>query len=112
VVAYIVQLPRGDIRRFGMFSAIVVQSAELPGILSIRPGYAVRLMLADTQMAAVMGQMFPAWRIERLTETAPRPSSGRPVLLHLPILAFKKDSVVAPGPARHVDRRADGPIHG
>nr|WP_244513303.1 hypothetical protein [Devosia insulae] len=95
-----------------MFSSIVVQSEELPSIVSIEPGYAVRLMRADTQMAAVMGQMFPAWRIERLSETARRPSSGRPVLLHLPILAFKEDSVVAPGPAGHVDRSANRPIQG
>ena len=112
VVAYIVQLPRGDIRRFGMFSSIVVQSEEVPSIVSIHPGYAVRLMQSDVQMAAVMGQMFPTWRIERLAEIARRPPSGRPVLLHLPILAFKEDAVIAPGPARHVDRGADRPIQG
>jgi hypothetical protein len=110
VIAYIVQLPRGDIRRFGMFSSIVVQSEEIPSIVSIEPGYAVRLMRAETQMAAVMGYMFPAWRIERLTETTRRPSSGRPVLLHPPILALKKDPVIASGPASHVDRGADRPI--
>jgi len=110
VIAYIVQLPRGDIRRFGMFSSIVVQSQEIPGIVSIQPGYAVRLMRANTQMAAVMGQMFPTWRIAPLSETTRRPSSGRPVLLHLPILAFEEDPVVTFGPAGHVDRGADRPI--
>jgi len=110
VIAYIVQLPRGDIRRFGMFSSIVVQSEEIPSIVSMQPGYAVRLMRAETLMAAVMGQMFPTWRIERLTETTHRPSSGRPVLLDPPILAFQEDPVVASGPAGHVDRSADRPI--
>ena len=109
MIAYIVQLPRGDVRRFGMFSSIVVQSEEIPSIVSIEPGYAVRLMRAETQMAAVMGQMFPTWRIERLTQTT-RPSSARPVLLDPSILAFKKDPVVAAGPAGHVDRSADRPI--
>lgn len=112
VVAYIVQLPRGDVRRFRMFSCIVVQSEEIPSIVSLQPGYAVRLMRAGTQMAAVMGQMFPTWRIERLTETTRRPPSGRPVLLHAPILALEEDAVVAPGPASHVDRSANGPIQG
>jgi hypothetical protein len=110
VFAYIVQLPKGDIRRFGMFSSIVVQSEEIPRIVSLQPGYVVRFMRAETQMAAVMGQMFPAWRIERLAEAARRPSSSRPVLLHLPILAFQEDSVVASGPASHVDRSANRPI--
>jgi len=110
VIAYIVQLPRGDVRRFGMFSSIVVQSEEMPSIVSIEPGYAVRLMRAETQMAAIMGQMFPTWRIERLTEAKRRPSSGRPVLLDLPILAFKENPVVAAGAAGHVDRSADRPI--
>jgi hypothetical protein len=110
VIAYIVQLPRGDIRRFGMFSSIVVQSEEIPRIVSMQPGYAVRLMRAETLMAAVMGQMFPTWRIERLTETTCRPSSGRPVLLDPPILALEEDPVVATGPAGHVDRNADRPI--
>ncbi len=88
MVAYIVQLPRGDVRRFGMFSSIVVQSEEIPCIVSMQPGYAVRLMRAETQMAAVMGQMFPTWRIEPLSETTRRPSSGRPVLLHPAVLAL------------------------
>jgi len=110
VIAYIVQLPRGDVRRFGMFSSIVVQSEEIPSIVSMQPGYAVRLMRAETQMAAVMGQMFPAWRIERLAETTSRPSSGGPVLLHPAVLAFEKDPVVATGAAGHVDRGADRPI--
>ncbi len=110
--AYIVQLPKGDVRRFGMFSSIVVQSEEMPGIVSLQPGYAVRFMRAETQMAAVMGQMFPTWRIERLAKATRRPPSGRPVLLHSPILAFKEDAVIAPGPAGHVDRSANGPIQG
>jgi hypothetical protein len=110
VVAYIVQLPRGDIRRFGMFSSIVVQAEEMPRIVSLQPGYAVRLMRAETQMATAMGMMFPAWRIERLAETPRRPPSGRPVLLHAPILAFEEDAVIAPGSAGHVDRGANRPI--
>lgn len=112
VVAYIVQLPRGDVRRFSMFSNIVVQSEEIPSIVSLQPGYAVRFMRAESQMAAVMGQMFPTWRIERLAETTRRPPSGRPVLLHAPILAFEEDAVVAPGPAGHVDRSANRPVQG
>ena len=110
MIAYIVQLPRGDVRRFGMFSNIVVQCEEVPGVLSMRPGYAVRLMRAETLMAAVMGQMFPTWRIEPLTATSRRPSSGRPVLLHPAILAFEEDPVVAAGSAGHVDRGANRPI--
>jgi hypothetical protein len=109
VVAYIVQLPRSDIRRFRMFSSIVVQCEEIPSIVSMQPGYAVRLMRAETQMAAVMGQMFSTWRIEPLTQTV-RPSSGRPMLLDPPILALEEDSVVASGPAGHVDRSANRPI--
>lgn len=112
MVAYIVQLPRGDVRRFGMFSNIVVQSEEMPSIVSLQAGYAVRLMRADLQMAAVMGQMFPTWRIERLTEMTRRPPSGRPVLLYPAILALEEHPVVAPGPAGHVDRSANGPIQG
>lgn len=112
VFAYIVQLPKGDVRRFGMFSSIVVQSEEMPSIVSLQPGYAVRFMRAETQMAAIMGQMFPAWRIERLVEATRRPLSGRPVLLHLPILALEEDAVIAPRPAGHVDRSANGPIQG
>jgi len=111
VIAYIVQLPKGDVRRFRMFSSIVVQCEEIPSIVSMRPGYAVRLMRAETQMAAVMGQMFSTWRIEPLVETAP-PSSGRPMLLDPPILALEKDSVIAPGPAGHVDRSAHRPVQG
>jgi hypothetical protein len=111
VVAYIVQLPRGDVRRFGMFSNIVVQSEEIPSIVSLQPGYAVRLMRAEMLMAAVMGQMFPTWRIEPLTEITHRPPSGRPVLLHPAILALEKDAIVAPGPAGHVDRGANRPVH-
>lgn len=110
MVAYIVQLPRGDVRRFGMFSNIVVQSEELPSIVSMQPGYAVRLMRAETQMAAVMGQMFPTWRIERLAETTRRPPSVRPVLLHPPVLALEEHPVVATGAPGHVDRSADRPI--
>lgn len=109
MVAYIVQLPGGDVRRFRMFSNLVVQCEEMPSIVSMQPGYAVRLMRAEPQMAAVMGQMFSTWRIEPFTQTA-RPSSGRPVLLDLPILALEKDPVVASGPAGHVDRSADGAI--
>lgn len=112
MVAYIVQLPSGDVRRFGMFSNIVVQSEEFPSIVSLQPGYTVRLMRADVQMAAAMGLMFPAWRIEPLTELARRPPSGRPMLLHLPIFALKENPVAAPGPACHVDRSADRPIQG
>lgn len=112
MVAYIVQLPRGDVRRFGMFSNIVVQSEEVPSIVSMQPGYAVRLMRAETMMAAIIGQMFPTWRIERLAEATSRPSSGRPVLLHPAILALEEDPVVAPGPSGHVDRCADRPIQG
>lgn len=112
MVAYIVQLPRGDIRRFRMFSNIVVQSEPMPCIVSMQLGYAVRLMHANTQMAAIMGQMFPTWRIERLTEVARRPPSGRPVLLHAPILALEENPVIALGPPGHVDRSADGTIQG
>lgn len=102
MVAYIVQLPRGDIRRFDMFSNIVVRYEEIPSIVSMQPGYAVRLMRAEVQMAAIMGQMFPTWRITQLLEVARRPPSARPVLLHASILAFRKDRVVASGPAGHL----------
>lgn len=107
VVAYIVQLPRGDIRRFDMFSNIVVRYEEIPSIVSMQPGYAVRLMRAEIQMAAIMGQMFPTWRITPLLEAARCPPSARPVLLPPSILAFRQDRVVASGPAGHV---ADCPI--
>lgn len=110
MAAYIVHLPRRDVRRLGMFSTIVLRSAAIARVVSIAHQHEVRLVEADARIARVLAQMFPGWRIELLAEAAIEPRSAGPVLLHPAILAFKEDTIVAAGPAGHVDRRPDRPI--